>query len=463
MSERQRQFDELLKVIEEMAAGNLGARYPISHDHDETDAIGVAINILIEELSATIEELEDEVEEHRATTAELAVAERGRDRVNQELEQLQTARFASLGMLAGGIGHEINNPLTYVIGNLDYLRDVLAERRETSDPAQEQLRELIDKSLEGAERIRVIVRDFGRFAQIAEDDPRERTIVREVVEEALAAVHGEIRHRAKLVVEYREEPVILTSRSRLLQVLVNLLINAAHSFGDGAVAENKIRVSVAPVGVSEVKIEIADTGEGISESNLPRIFDPFFTTKPKGEGTGLGLSICRELVSKLGGKIAVESFPGKGTKFSLTLPRGEGASEKLASARTPVATGDRRPLRILIVDDELWVAQSLQRKLEDADTMIATGGQEALDLLDSDSAFDIIFCDLMMPTISGMDVYDAIEVRSSELASRFVFITGGAFTERARKFVELASNPCIEKPFDSAVLKRLISNRELLG
>ncbi|MBW2290947.1 MAG: response regulator [Deltaproteobacteria bacterium] len=463
MSEKNRQFDELVKVIEEMAAGNLGARYPISDKHDETDAIGAAVNILTEELSATIEELEDEIAEHRATTTELAAAERGRDRINEELEQLQTARFASLGMLAGGIGHEINNPLTYVIGNLDYLRDVLAERRDASDPAQEELQELIGKSLEGAERIRVIVRDFGRFAQVGEDDPREQTVVREVVEEALSAVHGEIRHRAELIVEYRDEPIILTSRSRLLQVLVNLLINAAHSLGNVAAAENKIRVSVAPAGVGEVKIEIADTGEGISEADLPRIFDPFFTTKAKSEGTGLGLSICRELVSKLGGEIAVESSPGKGTKFVLTLPRGEGALETFASARTPAATGDRRPLRILIVDDELWVAQSLQRKLGDADTMIATGGQEAIDLLDSDSAFDIVFCDLMMPTISGMDVYDAIGVRSSELASRFVFITGGAFTERARNFVESVSNPCIEKPFDSAVLKRLISNRELLG
>jgi CheY-like chemotaxis protein len=123
-------------------------------------------------------------------------------------------------------------------------------------------------------------------------------------------------------------------------------------------------------------------------------------------------------------------------------------------------SSDGRPLRILIVDDDLRVAHSLQRKLGEANSTIANGGQEALDILELDLEFDIVFCDLMMPEINGMDLYEAVEERSPALAARFVFTTGGAFTERARKFVASVSNPCIEKPFDASALKRLTSNRD---
>jgi signal transduction histidine kinase/CheY-like chemotaxis protein len=462
MTGRNNRFDVLVAVIEELAVGNLDARYPISRDHDDIDAIGVGVNVLAEELSATIERLEREVAQHRATTTELVKAERGRTRVNEELEQLQTARFASLGMLAAGIGHEINNPLTCVIGNLDCLRRRLSERLGPSDPAQEELQALIDESVEGAERIRTIVRDLGIFSRVSGDDPRDQTSVREAVEQALAVVRGEIHHSARLIVEYHYEPVISTSRSRLLQVLVNLLINAAHSFGDHTASRNEIRVSVTQAGGNAVKIEIADTGVGISEADLPRIFDPFFTTKPRGEGTGLGLSICRELVSRIGGEIAVKSSPGQGTKFSLTLPAGKEVLEQIAPEQPAVVVDDHRSLRVLIVDDEPLVAELLQRKLKQADTTIVTGGREALDLLNGKSEFDLVFCDLMMPTVTGMDVYEAVRVRSPALASRFVFMTGGVCTERARKFVESVPNPCIDKPFDSDTLKRVISNRNPL-
>jgi CheY-like chemotaxis protein len=260
-----------------------------------------------------------------------------------------------------------------------------------------------------------------------------------------------------LVIESQTDPIVSTNRSRLLQVLVNLLINAAHSFGDGAVSENKIRVGITRVGLSGAKIEIEDTGVGISEEDLPRIFDPFFTTKGNADGTGLGLSICRELMSKLGGDIEVASALGRGTKFSLTLSSATDVLETEVPASQPEMGASACKLRILIVDAEFPVARSLMRMLDGSDTVVVTDGGEAIELLTADPSFDLVFCDLMMPVVSGVDVYESVKANTPELASRFVFTTGGAFTERAKRFLASVANPCLEKPFNSKELKRLIA------
>lgn len=457
MSDAESRFLKLVSVIEELAAGQLDARYPISQSRDETDAIGFGINTLAEELSITIQQLEREAARHRGTAADLLEAERSRDRFNEELEQLQTARLASLGMLAAGIGHEVNNPLTYVIGNLDFLRQRLLESSPNRQVDVEEVRELIDESYEGAERIRTIVRDLGVFSRVSEDVPNERVDVRRVVDQALAAVHNETRHRAQLIVEYRAEPVIATSRSRLLQVLVNLLINAVHSFGSHPMSENEIRVSVSDGDGGGARVEISDTGRGIPEEDLSRVFDPFFTTKSRGEGSGLGLSICRELMLKMRGELSVLSEVGKGTTFVLALPSTY-AQPHIIEPTNPVPPSNaKRATRTLIIDDEPAVARSLARKLDGAENVIVDSGRKALDVLALDSDFDFVFCDLMMPGMSGMDVYEAARARSVSLASRFVFTTAGAYTERAKRFLESISNPCISKPYDGEVLSRLVA------
>lgn len=454
-------FLKLIEVIERLASGELDSRVPISTDRDEIDAVGFGINTLAEELSISIVELEQEVARHRATAERLLAAKQNQDRFTLELEQLQTARLASLGMLAAGVGHEINNPLTYVIGNLDFLRQRLSETSARATVDLDEIRELIDESCDGAERIRMIVRDLGVFSRVTDDDPHERVDVRRVVDQALAAVHNETRHRAQLIVEYRADPIIATSRSRLLQVLVNLLINAVHSFGENPISENEIRISVSEAKQPGARVEVSDTGSGISDEDLSRIFDPFFTTKRHGQGSGLGLSICRELTVKMKGTLSVSSELGKGTTFLLELPDSQTEPhtiEPQAQAHAPVARpGSSASTRVLIIDDEPAVARSLARKLAGAENVIVDGGRKAVDMLALDPSFDFIFCDMMMPGMSGMDVYEEVRSQSVSLASRFIFTTGGAFTERAKRFLESVSNPCINKPYDRDVLNRLVS------
>ncbi len=203
-------------------------------------------------------------------------------------------------------------------------------------------------------------------------------------------------------------------------------------------------------------VEVSDTGEGIAPENLSRIFDPFYTTKPVGQGTGLGLAICRGILAGLGGDIAVESELGKGSRFRVTL-RAEGELARPAPPLPPSADAPARRASILIVDDEPLVRTALQRVLGTEHRIsVAGGGREALELLRRGERFDLILCDLMMPDLTGMDVHAAALEAFPEQARRVLFMTGGAFTPRARDFLENVPNPCIEKPFDPQALRVLV-------
>jgi len=453
------QLEKLIAVIEEMAAGNLDARYPISSRHDDVDAIGFGVNILAEELSANISRLEREIAERRSAESERAEAERKELEAKEELQALRTARLASIGVLAAGVGHEINNPLTYVIANLTYLQRTLARLvPESAGTAEAELHNVIRETGDGAERIRQIVQDLKLFARIEEEEGDEPLDAREVMESALALVQNEIRHRAQLVRDYRDTPQLAVSEPRLAQVLVNLLVNAAHSIPTGAAGENEIRVAIRPNGDDQIVVEIGDTGAGITPEDLPHVFEPFFSGKPTGEGTGLGLSICVELVSKMGGRIDIDSRIDFGTTVRVTLPVAAVEVEKsvVAAAEPPLPSVDDSTRRILIVDDELPVARSLRRLLDGSDVTIAGGGRQALELLSAGPDFDLVFCDLMMPDMSGMEVFETIRSSRPELAERFVFVTGGIFTELAHDFVAAVPNRCIQKPFQQGQLELLV-------
>lgn len=449
-------FERLIRVIEELASGNLDARYPISDQHHDVDAIGFGFNILADELSATIEDLTREVAERRAAEAHRREAERQRVEAREELESLRTARLASIGVLAAGVGHEINNPLSYVIGNISYSLRQLGTVEEPSGTSE--IRGALREAREGAERIRRIVQDLRLFARVDEDEVREAIDVREVLEASLGLVNNEIRHRARLVRDYRATPSVFVSEPRLAQVLVNLLVNAAHSLPPASERPHEIRVVLRPAGAEEVSIEVADTGVGISEADLPRVFDPFFSTKPRGIGTGLGLSICRELVSKMGGRIEVESQVDVGTTFRVTLPATTQSEPQMlrAPSRERVA---RSGARVLVIDDDRPVARALERLLDAHEVTVAEGGRQALAVLASDRDFDVVFCDLMMPDTSGMEVFETVRSEAPALAERFVFVTGGAFTEEARRFVGAVPNECVQKPFELDQIERLIAER----
>ncbi|MBI5510675.1 MAG: PAS domain S-box protein [Deltaproteobacteria bacterium] len=271
-----------------------------------------------------------------------------------------TERLASLGTLAAGIAHEINNPLSYVEVNLDLVADGLSGGAETLPARREELCTMLVDARHGAERIGAIVRKLKTFGRAERRTHRPVDLV-EVLALSLQLASNEIRHRAEVVRNIVPVSGVIGDAAELSQVFVNLLINAAHAIPLGRVEENRITVSVGQREQMAL-VSVSDTGCGIAASARPRLFDPFFTTKPVGEGTGLGLSIAHGIVTEHGGQILVHSEAGKGSTFEVLLPMGGSRQleTKVPDADVPAAM---TPRRILVVDDEILVAASLARLL----------------------------------------------------------------------------------------------------
>lgn len=245
-------------------------------------------------------------------TLEVSDSQRERQR---QLRQAQLERLASLGMLAAGVAHEMNNPLAYVMLNLGFIEE---ELRKASPSPGPDLMEALTEAVEGTERIRRIVADLKMLSHPGVDK-NDDIDVNELLESALHITANRIEHRANLVRDYHEVPPVRVSAPRLAQVFINLLVNAAQAIESGTVAQNAVTVRTRS-GDGHVVISIVDTGRGIPVRDQWRVFDPFYTTKESGEGTGLGLAMCLGIITGYGGGITVESEPGVGTKFSVTLP-----------------------------------------------------------------------------------------------------------------------------------------------
>ena len=375
-------------------------------------------------------------------------------------------RMASVGTLAAGVAHEINNPLAAVIGNLDCVSDSVRRflKRESPSPGDrsprndawllQEIQEPLDDAREGAERVRFIVRDLKIFSRSPSEDPCGPIDVKSVMESSLRMAWNEIRHRARLVKHYEEGAVVAGSEARLGQVFLNLLVNAAQSMHEGAAEKNEIRVTTRVEG-DRVLIDVSDTGPGIAPETVGRVFDAFFTTKAAGVGTGLGLAICQRIVTDMGGALTVESEVGRGTTFRVAL--------RLASTQTlpPPATAEIAPSigrrgRILVVDDEAMVARSVQRTLAAHEVRVSGDAKTALALVAGGERFDLILCDLMMPEMTGMDLHRELRSIAPGQADRMIFLTGGAFTVNAQRFLSESPKEFIEKPFAPANLRAIV-------
>jgi CheY-like chemotaxis protein len=280
------------------------------------------------------------------------------------------------------------------------------------------------------------------------------------VRSAIKIAGHEIRPRARLTVTIGAAPPVYANEGRVEQVVLNLLLNAAQALPQAQTARNEIRVGVRGDGEGHAVLEISDNGEGIPPDVLPRIFDPFFTTKPPGVGTGLGLSICHGIVTSLGGQIAVHSVPSEGTTFRVSFPS---AVQSFESEPPPAPSGNPSSpragprARVLIIDDEIQIANTLRELLSvDHDVLAATSAAEALAALGDGRDFDVIFCDLMMPAMSGIDLYERIRRERPGLERRIVFMTGAAFTTHAAEFLASVENRCVEKPFSLQFVERII-------
>ena len=386
---------------------------------------------------------------------------------------LQADRMQTMGLLTASLGHEINNPMSLVAANVDVAlraakglqaqlqqsssRHLAPEVYELATSVEAGLRDIseaLTDARQGARRVRSVVQDLRAFSrpENLEDGPVR---LESVLEAALGMAWNEIRHRARLVKDYADVPSVLGNEARLGQVFLNLFTNAAHAIPEGAADRNEIRVRLYAT-LDSVVTEISDTGSGIAPEHLSRIFEPFFTTKPAGQGTGLGLPICREIVRRLGGDLELESRAGAGTTVRVRL-RASDERSRPVSTLAPL-TPPRQAVRVLVVDDEALIGRAVARCLgKTCSVEEAASGQAALERLRRSDAFDVILLDVMMPEMSGIDVYETLRREVPELLPRVVFLTGGAFTPLARQFLEQVPNVHVEKPFDPATLRDVVA------
>jgi CheY-like chemotaxis protein len=308
-----------------------------------------------------------------------------------------------------------------------------------------------------ADRVREIVRDLKIFSR-AEEERHGPVDVEHVLESTLRMAWNELRHRAKVEKNYGNVPAVDANDSRLGQVFLNLVINAAQAIPPGNYEANRIRVSTRfDEATKRVVVAIGDTGAGIPEDVRPRLFTPFFTTKPVGVGTGLGLAISHRIITQFGGTMTYDSEVGKGTEFRVSLPVAGTTRQPATSGNIPIAAVRRGS--ILVIDDEEPLATAVKRYLSNEhDVTTALSARAALDLLRAGNRYDVILCDLMMPEITGMDLYAEMGLLAPEQVERIVFVTGGAFTARAREFLESVPNARVEKPIDFQNLKLLLRN-----
>ncbi|NNE17608.1 MAG: hybrid sensor histidine kinase/response regulator, partial [Myxococcales bacterium] len=319
--------------------------------------------------------------------------------------------------------------------------------------------ELIREAYEGSERIRIIANQITYLTHSGEGVETETVKLQQVLDSAIRMAQPEIQHRATVVREYEADSLYIRGpRTRLGQLFLNLIVNAAQAIEPGDRAQNAITIRVRSTEEDRVCVEVQDTGPGIPSQLLRRIFDPFVTTKPAGRGTGLGLSICRRIVHSLEGTIEIQSHPGQGTVARVVLPKAPRARRPLSmppTSMSAVRRATRGKLSLLVVDDEPVIARLIQKALVKHDVTTASDGREAVALM-GQHAYDVILCDLIMPEMTGMDVYRAALQRTTPVHDRIVFMTGGAFTQRARDFLQSVPNLRIEKPFDLGHLERTI-------
>jgi PAS domain S-box-containing protein len=390
-------------------------------------------------------------------------------------------RLSSVGLLAASIGHDVNNPLTYVLYILESLAEDLpavASRLTAPDAStarnEEGLRlvtlfaevrrklgemsEGARSAREGARRIRDLVKGMQAFSRV-DEILVEPLSLNSVIEAALTMTSKEISARASIVKDFSPAPLVSANHGQLCQVFLNLLVNAAHSIEEGHIDDNQISVRTWSEG-DDALAKVTDTGAGVPVNNLDKIFDPFFTTKPIGSGTGLGLSICMKIVTALGGTLSVESKVGVGSTFTVRLPAidavKDGAMPPVVDSDMLVENAAARG-RILIIDDEILMRKVLVKMLKDHETVVAVSGIEGQRILVEDSDFDLILCDLMMPGLSGMDLFIWLKDRNLDAASRVVFMTGGAFTPKIQRFLATVNQPILDKPFDMSRLRTRVA------
>ena len=375
---------------------------------------------------------------------------RAQEELRQQRETLyQTEKLAGMGQLLAGVAHELNNPLTVVIGRAAVLR--LALQGGALEPS-------VQKLADAAERCARIVKNFVALAR-QRPAARQEVDLNQVVGEAVELVAYSLRVDDGAVTLDLDPalPPIWGDPHQLHQVVVNLVTNAHHAMRETPPQRRLALTTRAQGDGQRLRLEVADSGPGIPAEIRERIFEPFFTTKPVGQGTGLGLSICQGIVEGHGGAIGVTSVPGQGTAFAVELPVGA-APEPAGEPRETVAPELARGRVILVVDDEAEVgdvlAEILTAKGHEVET--ATDGLDALEKVGR-RAYDLILSDIRMPRLDGPGFYRELERLHPHLVARTVFLTGDTLSREVSEFIEATGRPSVGKPFDLEQIYRTVT------
>jgi two-component system, cell cycle sensor histidine kinase and response regulator CckA len=390
---------------------------------------------------------------------DLKAAEQARLAMDARMHQAD--KMASLGRLIASVSHEINNPLAAVLSNLRVLKDDVAVGKSAREsgaagPAFDTASEMptiVEESIQAAERIQNIVAHMLLFVH-PNDRRGEPTTVEALLEEHLSLVMNEVRFKATIERKYGKTPELIVDRTLLSQAFVNVILNAAQAIHGNDPSRHFIRIETRSTS-DGVVVEISNSGLPIPKNVLSKIFQPFFTTKPVGDGVGLGLSIAYDVVRRHGGNIEAFSEPGSPTMFRIWLPLDTGlAPSSRSDAPEPSPT---RPCRLLLIDDDRLVRNGLRRVLErHHDVEVAADGRRALELIEA-QPFDVVVCDLIMPEMSGMELFETVRRSNPDQAARFVFVTGGTNSPEARDFLLNVPHPRVYKPVRAEDLVSVIA------
>jgi signal transduction histidine kinase len=379
-----------------------------------------------------------------------------------ELRKLQTTvihndRVNAMGTLAASVAHEINNPLTYMLARgeevkseIDVLERLVANLAGDEQPALRaslaRLREAFAPVRSGTEQIATITRDLRTFSR-ADDSTLAPVSLGAVIDSVLKLVRKEVEARATLKLELQDTPPVMGNEARLVQVVLNLVVNALQALPLDTDSRKEVSLRTY-VEDAHVVVDVADTGRGIPVEDRERVFDPFYTTKDIGKGTGLGLFVCRNIVRGLGGEVSVVDAPGGGALFRVKLPAGARMqSLKPVRGASRASTVSRH---IVVIDDDALVLRALTSVLTDAGFRVTAlgDGEAGLAFLLAADDVDLAYCDLMMKGMTGMELAEALSEQDPGKARKLVFMTGGAFSPKAQAFIARHSDCAVDKPFD---------------
>ncbi len=461
-SQNDPRIDQLLEVLLAFARQDFSKHAPIGDGLDEIDAIAAGLNMLAEELHGAV-----------ASRRELEVAYSALKETQGKL--LHRGKLVAIGQIASGVAHEINNPSSWVSLSVDLLAERIADVRArladaSLDGAQlrnavgtvlAEMEQNVNHARNGMDRIRAIAGDLRTFSR-ADGDGFEAVSLNDVVEAACRLAGPSLRSSAQVkLVLSSEVPHVDGNRGRLAQVVTNLLVNAAQAVAEAGGPDNEVTVHTRIDGQHALLV-VEDTGPGISPALRERIFEPFFTTKSPELGTGLGLSMVTEIVRGHHGVVAVSASASGGARFEVRLPHRPAARPLSEAAVNP--TVDKRA-RVLIVDDETKLLLTYEILLKGVhDVVTASCGEQALRILANDRSFDVVLCDLQMPGVDGVQVFQRATAIAPELASRFVFSTGGGVEPHICAFMATTQMPILEKPVRvEALLDRLQRSQLIKG